>query len=100
MAGIQHMQLEPFIGLHIRDQLRASPFPSRAWASEPVLDHPLGEGLAADTCIVDQSQRSCDSAAARLCGGGDDAIDDGSRKAYVSFDLASNCPLSLRIRPG
>jgi hypothetical protein len=97
MAGVQHLQLEPLVGLHVGDQFRARLIPGRVWTGKPVLDHPLGEGLATDTCLIDQSQRGRDATAAHLRGGGDDAIDHGPGKGGVLFDPSREPPFSFSV---
>ena len=54
------MQLEPFVGFDVGDNLGARLLPGWVRTCKPVLDHPLGEGLAADAGLVDQPQRCRD----------------------------------------
>ena len=83
MAGVQHMQLEPFMGLDVADNLGARLLPGWTRPFEPVLDHPLCERLAADAGLVDQPQRERNPIPARLRRRGDDAIDHGFGKGSV-----------------
>ncbi len=94
------MQLEPFMGLDVADNLGSRLLPGWTRPCEPVLDYPFCERLAADAGLVDQPQRMRNPIPARLRRRGDDAVDHGIGKCGVLADPMRKPAFSFSVAPG